>query len=310
MFSQEGQLPEIRFIKLGRAGKWEEECIEGRVPSIRLGFNSPFHQESLNGEWDAVLQFWRQDRNSSTASSYLNQIKQFYTLPESTVWITFYKRKLWWCNASAEVEELPDKSRIRKVIGQWSCKDQRNNELFVDRLSGRLTKVQGYRGTICSITPEQRYYLLTRLRGELSVEVTSALQAMQRLELCLEDLIKRLGWKDFELLVDLIFARAGWQRISALGKTEKSIDLDLVLPVSNKRAFVQIKSEANLAEFLSYKRQFQSMDQYNEMYFVVHSPSGDLNNGVEPNINLLVDGHLAKLVLSAGLANWLITKSS
>ena len=35
-----------------------------------------------------------------------------------------------------------------------------------------------------------------------------------------ENLIQGLWWNDFELLVDLIFAKSGWQRVSVLGKTE------------------------------------------------------------------------------------------
>jgi hypothetical protein len=109
----------------------------------------------------------------------------------------------------------------------------------------------------------------------------------------------------------MIFTQAGWQRLGSLGKTQKSIDLDLLSPVTGKRAFVQVKSEADLETFLRYKSEFENMNQYDEMYFVVHSPSKQLASYSEPtDVVLLTADRLAKLVISAGLTNWLIRKMS
>ena len=129
----------------------------------------------------------------------------------------------------------------------------------MDNLSGALTKVQGFRGTICKV--EAAAYLIRKLNGETQPEVAKAEQALSELECALVPLICRLGWKDFELLTDLVFTQAGWQRIGSLGKTEKSIDLDLMSPVTGKRAFVQVKSQANLKTFRQYKKSFEGMDE-------------------------------------------------
>ena len=125
----------------------------------------------------------------------------------------------------------------------------------------------------------------------------------------IKDLIKGLWWNDFELLVDLIFSSSGWQRISVLGKTEKYIDLDVFSPVTQKRAFVQIKSSSNTETFRNYINVFSEYEQYDEMYFVVHTASDELRN-VSDNINIhLMDlDRIADLVINAGLVNWLITK--
>ena len=47
---------------------------------------------------------------------------------------------------------------------------------------------------------------------------------------------------DFETLVDLIFARGGWHRVSALGGNEADIDLAVEQSLTGERAFVQVKS--------------------------------------------------------------------
>jgi len=56
------------------------------------------------------------------------------------------------------------------------------------------------------------------------------------LKTAIRPLLQSLWWKDFELLADLIFTQSGWQRTSVLGKTEKSIDLELLSPVTGSTA--------------------------------------------------------------------------
>lgn len=109
-----------RCIKLGDGGNWERYCIEEQQ-APRLGYESPHHQESLRGDWDTVRYFWLSARNGNkgAASRDLNQIRDFYELLESDIWITFYRRKMYWCHAQKEVHELEDGSRIRNVIGSW-----------------------------------------------------------------------------------------------------------------------------------------------------------------------------------------------
>jgi hypothetical protein len=303
---------QVRFIKLGQKGGWEQDCIEGPVPCIRIGFRSKQHQECLAGNWEAVFHYWSTTggKTKGKATEFTNQVKTFYTADERTLWITFYKRKLYWCFTSREVEEWPDGTRVRRSLAPWSCRDVKDEELHVDNLSGALTKVQGFRGTICAVE-EQADYLLKRLNGDLLPEVAQAVGCLDRLECALQTLIPKLGWKDFELLCDLIFTQAGWQRISSLGKTQKTIDLELLSPVTGKRALVQVKSRADLDTFLHYKAKFEQMAQNDEMYFVVHSPSEELaQHQTESRIVLLTAGRLAKLVVSAGLAQWLIRKVS
>jgi hypothetical protein len=49
-------------------------------------------------------------------------------------------------------------------------------------------------------------------------------------------MVRQLNCRDFETLVDLIFLRGGWQRISALGGDQAHVDLVLSEPISGETA--------------------------------------------------------------------------
>ncbi len=299
---------EIRYIKLGQGGAWEKWCLENNA--IRLGYESDQHEESIRGEWEKIREYWLQARkgNEGAATRDLKQIRDFYELKENDLWITFYQRKLYWCRASSDVQELQDGSRIRKTIGFWSNKDSNGQVLGIENIDGRVTKVQRFQGTICKI--ELKDYLVNKINGISQPEVEAAKENLNLLKKSIKNLIKGLWWKDFELLVDLIFSNSGWQRISVLGKTEKDIDLDIFSPVTQKRAFVQIKSSADLSTFQNYIQKFSEYEQFDEMYFVVHSSNEDLPEASnrKANIHLIDLDRLADLVINSGLTNWLITK--
>lgn len=220
----------IRFIKLGEGGKWETSCIGDGT--VRLGYQSPHHAASLRGDWDVVREFWLDVRNGNkgAATRDVNQIRDFYELGADDVWITFHNKYLYWCRADGAVRELADGSRSRLAIGGWQNTDVKGNELRIDRLDGRVSKVRGYQGTICAV--ELPEYVVRKINGDVQTDVAAADGALKDLRNHAAVLIQGLGWKDFELLVELVFSRAGWQRFSVVGATEKDTDLDLVAPLS------------------------------------------------------------------------------
>ena len=101
----------------------------------------------------------------------------------------------------------------------WSCKDLNGNDLTIETLDGRVSKVQGYRRTICEI--ELPEYVIRKVNGLPQPEVKSAQESVETLRGSIEDLMQGLWWKDFELLVDLLFSQSGCQRLSVLGQTDK-----------------------------------------------------------------------------------------
>lgn len=300
----------IRFIKLGTGGKWEADCIQNGT--LRLDYVSGQHKECIAGEWDKVKTHWLNQRggNQGAATRDVNQIRDFYELADDDVWITLHKRKLYWCRAESAVTELDDRTRVRKVIGQWRCTDLNGRDLSVENLDGRVTQITGFRGTICDV--QQKDYLVRKINGEKSPAVLKAEASLNALTQHIEELVRGLWWHDFELLVELLFSKFGWQRFSVMGAREKDIDLDLRMAASDKRAVVQIKSHTTRREAqhcLNTLRQHG--DQY-EVYFVHHTCNEDLSDLADPSGGMYVWGPqtIARHVVNTGLADWLIHKRS
>ncbi|OFX25664.1 MAG: hypothetical protein A2033_12470 [Bacteroidetes bacterium GWA2_31_9] len=299
----------ILFIKLGSGGQFEKDCIE-KNQMLRLSYRSVDHDICSKGNWQAVYDHFVNIEKTKpfVATSHTNQIRQFYEESSETLWLTFYANKLWWCFSKPDITLLPDKTKTRTVIGKWSDKDINGKTLTADNISGKLLKTQGFRGTICSV-PEQRY-ALAKINGEQMKEVVEVEQALNNLKDKVSKLIQNLQWKDFETLIDLIFRQAGWQRVGATGKTQKTLDLDLFAPVTNESAIVQIKSQSDLKEFEYYQNEFAKMS-HDRFFYVVHSPKTDLKkyqNDSETKLYFI--DKVTDLTISSGLVEWVIKKTS
>lgn len=300
----------VLFIKLGQGGEYETNCIE-KENTLRLGYGEVEHQLCLDGQWGKVHNYFTTEENSKNfvATSHTNQIKQFYEQDERTLWITFYANKLWWCFSKPEITLLPDNTKIRPVIGKWSDKDINGNVLFAGNISGKLLKTQGFRGTICSV-PEEKY-ALAKINCKQLKEVLDVENALNELKSKLILLIQNLQWKDFETLIDLIFRQAGWQRVGQTGKTQKTLDLELLAPVTGETAIVQIKAQSDLNQFLKYQDEFAKMTDYDKFFYVVHTARPNLRNYEnETDTNLYLVEKVAELTISSGLVEWVITKTS
>jgi len=298
------------YIKLGQGGAWEKECIT-ETQVLRLGYQEASHDLCLSGKWDLVrdeLKAIRKDAGAATRDT--NQIRLFYESDETVLWITFFSDRLYWCFSEPEITLLTDGSKVRPAMGRWRSTDVKGKPLQKNHLSGKLLSMEGFRGTICSV--REFDYLVERINGQVSKEIEEALEAMSMLEHKIEALIRRFHWKDFEILVDLIFRQAGWQRVSVLGENEKTIDLDLLSPITSERYAVQIKSKASRAELESYQRRFTDMQGYSRLYFVVHTPSRDLIDAevVGGDLELLLPDKIAHLAVKYGLADWVNAKAS
>lgn len=158
---------------------------------------------------------------------------------------------------------------------------------------------------------KEHVYLKRKINAIVLPEIEQAQAAEAALVVAILPLIKNLSWQDFELLVDLLFANAGWKRMGVLGKTEKYIDIDLLVPVNGKRAFVQIKSSSTQEELDEYIEKFESIGIYSEMYYVVHTAPNTLCvNHANKDINIINGTDLCQLVINAGMSSWLIEKAA
>jgi hypothetical protein len=193
---------------------------------------------------------------------------------------------------------------FRRVAGEWRSTDVNGEPLTKNRLSGALTKVAAYRGTSCSVEPN---YIVQRINGLKRPEVEQAVAVREAAHSAICALMTLLHPTDFEILVDLVFSTSGWRRQGMVGKTQKTLDLDLLLPSTGERAFVQVKSHTTSAQLVEYVARLAELGDYDRMFYVYHSGEAVTE---DERVTVLGPKELAPLVLDAGLLTWLINKVS
>ncbi len=301
---------QVRYIKLGEGGKWEKECRENGT--IRFGFDSATDERfslSCGGKWkELTAHFAAQGKTKGTATRFTNETRIFFEDDGSTLWITFIGEDLSWgfLAPGLPTRHADGDGTFRRINGGWRCTDLLGERLTKERLSGALTKLAAYRGTSCKVDVAD--YVTRRIKGEKIPEVERALAAMHAMKRSILDLMRKLGPRDFETLVDLVFTSSGWRRQGVVGKTQKMLDLDVILPSTGERAFVQVKSKTNSAELAEYTAQLND-GPFDKMFYVFHSCSGDVDSD-DDRVVVIGPDKLAEMVLDAGLSSWLIRKVS
>lgn len=301
---------EVRYIKLGPGGAWVDRCLEEGV--IAFGHHGVPHALAAGGDWAALRQhFLDEGLSGSKASDFTRELRDFYTLPASTLWITIARGRLWWTFAETEVipiEEPGFGARLRRCAGSWRSVDVTGAPLDLNDLSTRLTRVAAYRQTLCRV--EAADYLVRRINAEPEPSVAQAIAAREALTQAVQTLIAGLHWRDFELLTDLIFASGGWRRVSAVGGSDQA-DSDLVLEqaTTGERAMVQVKSSAGQGVVEDYARRFQD-GGWDRCFLVCHTASSTLSPpSTLERFHLWQGPVLAEQAVKAGLVDWLIARS-
>jgi len=297
----------VRYIKLGEGGSWEKECLEKSI--VRIGFGSAQSERfelCQSGRWKDLLEsFIAEGKDKGTAKHFANQLRLFFEDEGSMLWITFVGERLCWGMVEhAKPAIHADANGVwRPIRGGWQWTDLHGEQLTKDRLSGALTKLTAYQGASCNVDVSD--YVIRRINGEKTPEVERALAASEEMKASALGLMKLLGPRDFELLVDLVFTTSGWQRLGVVGKTEQILDLDLILPSTGERAFVQVKSKTTSKELAEYVAKID--EPYNRMFYVFHSGEARTD---DPRVTVIGPEQLADLVMDAGLVSWLIRKVS
>lgn len=298
----------VRYIKLGKGGIYEKQCIEADQ-TVWLGYRSVPHKLCAAGDWAAVHRYLVEDKGDSpgTATRHVQQISAFYESGEDDLWVAFYADRLWWGFAAPEITVHPDNSKTRPIVGGWRSTNINGDPLTKSRLSGYLLSVEGYRGAICNVTAAD--YLIRKINGETSDEERAVAAARVEMQAAIEKIIDHLHWKDFELLIDLIFRAACWQRVSETGGPQKTVDMVLTSPILGESYTVQVKSRAGRDEFEQYVEQTRSMNQFTRHYFVVHKPQGLTKDMETDSHKLWLQTEIADLVVRYGLVDWIIGKA-
>jgi hypothetical protein len=295
----------VRYIKLGANGRWAACAIRDGI--IPFGYPSVDHRACAAGEWDLIGdQLVQMGRAQRGVSQGLRELRDFYELPADTLWVTMAEGHFWWAFAGGPVFELEwnvpgDPARYRRTRAGWSKSSLAGEPLEARRLSSALTRTASYQMTAD--------YLLRRIRGEAEPLHMEAIAASRQMREIVLRMIRQLDWRDFETMVDLIFARGGWQRSSVLGKQQPDVDLILTQPITGETAWVQIKSRANQAELDDYIGRFRREKSSDRFFFVCHSAVGALSLRAEPGLHLWKGERVAQAALEAGLFNWLVKQT-
>lgn len=307
------EVTDICYIKLGEGGRWEDECFKEGI--IRLGFATGEEKVlsyASNRQWDKLKEYWSKEVSApQTVTSYVNQTKSFFEDDGSVLWITFSKNMMWYGFSNGEQPKAhPDRDgSCKKMSVPWRNTDVNNKLLVMDFLSGNLTKTASYRSTICGLSADSARYAIDRINGKLPDDVEAAKMARDSLVLSMERLLRLLTWKDFEVLVELIFAQSGWKRISATGGVQKTIDFSLWQPLTNERAFVQVKSETDSKELETYIKKSKT-ENLGRMFYVYHTGKNSVSHHKDQNVTIWNGKEVAAQVVRNGLVDWLIEKSS
>lgn len=296
------------YLKLGRGGSWAEDSIAHK--KARIGWRDTPLAQINAGEWTVIRKALRAtSKTTGSGTTDANALERFCRSTEADVWVTFYDSKLWWGRLKGPVREDAT-SKYREVLGGWRDRSLKNDPLLANQIPGKIAQLQGFRGTICSV--RDRDTLVRLLRGERSTEHRALAEAKGALVEKTACAIKNLHWKDFELLVDLVFRQSGWRRVSVLGEKMKCVDLELEDPITGDQYQVQVKSRATKKIAAECKEQF-SASAFRKYYLVVHTPEDELmgESCLDDNeFELILPERLARMVVDGGLTSWLLDRIS
>lgn len=298
------------FLKMGRRGVWADDGI--RAGRARIGWTTTNLDDIVQGRWDAIEKQIRDEGTGGTGAATMdfNSLRRFVDSTTDDLWITFHNSRLWWCHLSGVVQQ-DQISKYRATLDGWHDKNVNNETLSVNQISGRLSQLQGYRATICRVLESD--VLRRTLNATPNGKCRDINDAMIKLQDATAIAIGELHWKDFEVLVDLVFRQSGWRRVSVLGETMKFVDLELEDPVTGDRYIVQVKSKANESTFREWVKKFEEgqADRFRKGYFVVHSPDSALatiQTSREEPAQLIHAKQLAEMVVDSGLVKWVMDR--
>jgi len=304
---------EIHHIRLGRKAKWADTCLKNGT--IKFGYNYVDHKPCIQENWNSVRKQiiqWRKKNgrslNKSTITRTVNIIKIFYKSNENVMWITFHDDKMYWCFSKKSIRLDSNNDKERSVIGKWESYDVNKNPLLIDEISTAITKIRRVEGTISTFKEKEK--ILNLINNKKSHEVLELKKSLDELKPRVGKLVKNLHWKDFELLIDLIFRQGGWQRTKSIGGSEETLDLTLFSPITKEKILVQVKSYSTLKQFREYQKRFTKMTDFDKKFFVVHTSEKKLKDYKPKDGTFLWTlDDIVEQIISLGLIYWIMNKS-
>ncbi|WP_300394124.1 hypothetical protein [Henriciella sp.] len=294
-----------RFIKLGPGNAWAGRAIE----EDKLYFGDPDIPFDVvtSSNWESVHNHWlAKGASKASASDSTRELREFCDPDPDALWITFFHGRLWWGFADDDVHRPgPPESETgfaRAVIGGWRSTNVAGNPLYLTDLSTALLQTRAYRRTVCSVSA--RDYLIRKINGETDPRLERFRALEIELVNELDQLIRELNETDFEILIDLLAARLGWVRRSALGGAQADVDFVADLPALGVCGFFQVKSKADALALKQFLDTIPDRGPTRRAIFACHSFKG---GNVLPEATEVWSGaDLASKVLHAGLQEWVL----
>lgn len=303
----------VRYVKNGPKGRWWNEAKE--KAQVHLGWKRIPHDLLLVPDFVRIEQIIRDDSGTrSGATKEFKALKDLLDNPSKHLWITFGDGFIWWCTVHNTVTVNPDGEGLKrghfwlKCDREWSNRSIGGRLLAVSDLPGTVTTTRGFRATVC--TPSAWQAIVRLIRDEKDRDAELAATARSHYESAVLGAIKKLQWKDFEQLIELILSRTGWARVSTIDKTQEGIDIEVENLAASELAFVQVKSSAGQAVLDKYVTDFENRrEHYARMIFAVHSPVGELKiPNANPYVQVWRAERIADLVVRLGLGEWVERK--
>jgi hypothetical protein len=172
----------VRFIKLGRKSVWWPLARD--TNTLRLGFRQFDFAFGAAGEWEKAKEKFASTGARTGAGDItrtLNQVRDFFELPESVLWCTMEDADVWLCFAETKVvvlytgddtAEQKQGARMRRAIDRWRNTELNGNRLRLDSMTTKITKVASFQETICR--PSGASNLLNRIQSSAHARAAQA----------------------------------------------------------------------------------------------------------------------------------------
>ncbi|HZW15622.1 MAG TPA: hypothetical protein VFF66_05135 [Brevundimonas sp.] len=94
-----------------------DRCLDEGL--IEFGHHAVAHDLAVAGDWEAVrARFVEDGLSPAKASDFTRELRDFHTLPASTLWITIARGRLWWTFAADGVEPVQETGRGARAAGR------------------------------------------------------------------------------------------------------------------------------------------------------------------------------------------------
>jgi hypothetical protein len=299
----------VRYVKNGGGGKWWQTAeAKGE---LHTGWSSIPREMLAKRDYASIREALRLEFGQRAgATQDYNALVLLLDHPSQHIWVTFQDGYLWWCTVKDDLRfsdggQTADRGNFWLTCDiPWSNRSVGGALLAITDLPGAVAAAAGFRATVCQ--PKAWRQFLRLIQDETDDAALEAAAAREAYEKSIAALISRLGWKDFEDLIDLILLRAGWSRISTLGKTKEGIDLAVENLAVGETAFVQIKSRADQSTLNDYVARFSKQrESYARMIFAVHTPAGALSPPLQLPVQVWTGANIANRAVRVGLGEWI-----